>query len=86
MIDIFSRCVVHFEVHTRESGELAEEFIKNRIRANGGIAPEAIHSDRGTSMTSKPVSALLSDLDIIKWHSRPNVSNDNPTPKPRTRR
>jgi putative transposase len=78
MIDIFSRCVVHWEVHGRESGELAKQFIENCIRANGGIAPRAIHSDRGTSMTSKSVANLLSDLDIIKSHSRPKVSNDNP--------
>jgi len=78
MIDIFSRCVVHWEVHVRESGELAKQFIENCIRANGGLAPQAIHSDRGTSMTSKSVASLLSDLDIIKSHSRPRVSNDNP--------
>lgn len=78
VIDIFSRYVVHWEVHVRESGELAKEFIENCIRANGGIAPQAIHSDRGTSMTSKSVASLLSDLDIIKSHSRPRVSNDNP--------
>jgi putative transposase len=78
MIDIFSRYVVHWEVHVRESGELAKQFIENCIRANGGIAPRAIHSDRGTSMTSKSVANLLSDLDIIKSHSRPKVSNDNP--------
>jgi putative transposase len=29
-------------------------------------------------MTSKPVSALLSDLTILKSDSRPKVSNDNP--------
>ena len=29
-------------------------------------------------MTSKTVSALLSDLAILKSHSRPKVSNDNP--------
>ena len=29
-------------------------------------------------MTSKPVSALLSDLGITRTHSRPRVSNDNP--------
>jgi putative transposase len=29
-------------------------------------------------MTSKPVSALLSDLGITRSHSRPRVSNDNP--------
>lgn len=78
MLDIFSRYVVHWEVHLRESGELAERFMQNAFIANGGIVPSVIHSDNGTSMTSKPVSALLADLDIIKSHSRPKVSNDNP--------
>nr|WP_248961008.1 DDE-type integrase/transposase/recombinase [Sphaerisporangium perillae] len=78
MIDIFSRCVVHWEVHVRESAELAKQFIENCIRANGGTAPRTIHSDRGPSMTSKSVANLLSDLDIVKSHSRPKVSNDNP--------
>jgi putative transposase len=78
MIDIFSRCAVHFEVHATELGELAKDFITEAVRLNGGIAPHAIHADRGTSMTSKPVSALLSDLAILKSHSRPKVSNDNP--------
>ena len=78
MLDIFSRHVVHWEVHLRESGELAERFMQNAFVANGGIVPGTIHSDNGTSMTSKPVTALLADLDIIKSHSRPKVSNDNP--------
>ncbi|MGW0806261.1 IS3 family transposase [Nonomuraea sp. NPDC002799] len=78
MIDIFSRYVVHWEVHPRESGELAATFMENAIRANGGIAPEVIHSDNGTSMTSRAVTDLLSTLDIVKSHSRPKVSNDNP--------
>ena len=78
MIDIFSRCAVHFEVHATELGELAKDFMTEAVRLNGGIAPHAIHADRGTSMTSKPVSALLSDLAILKSHSRPKVSNDNP--------
>jgi putative transposase len=43
-----------------------------------GIAPNAIHAGRGTSMTSKPVAVLLSDLHISQSHSRPHVSNDNP--------
>jgi integrase-like protein len=78
MLDIFSRYVVHWEVHLRESGELAERFMQNAFAVNGGIVPGTIHSDNGTSMTSKPVTALLADLDIIKSHSRPKVSNDNP--------
>src|ERR1017187_1379495 len=31
-----------------------------------------------SGIASKPVSALLSDLAILKSHSRPKVSNDNP--------
>ncbi|MGP2481163.1 integrase core domain-containing protein, partial [Listeria monocytogenes] len=38
----------------------------------------AIHADRGTSMTSKPVAQLLVDLGVARSHSRPHVSNDNP--------
>src|SRR2546427_422159 len=37
-----------------------------------------IHADRGTSMTSKPVAALLAELGVTRTHSRPHVSNDNP--------
>ena len=69
---------MHFEVHATELGELAKDFMTEAVRLNSGIAPLAIHADRGTSMTSKPVSALLSDLAILKSHSRPKVSNDNP--------
>ncbi len=78
MLDIFSRCAVHFEVHATELGELAKDFMTEAVRLNSGTAPLAIHADRGTSMTSKTVSALLSDLAILKSHSRPKVSNDNP--------
>ena len=69
---------MHFEVHATELGELAKDFMSEAVRLNGGFAPHAIHADRGTSMTSKTVSALLSDLAILKSHSRPKVSNDNP--------
>ena len=37
-----------------------------------------IHADRGSSMTSKTVSQLLSDLGVLQSHSRPHQSNDNP--------
>ena len=86
MIDIFSRCAVHSEVHATELGELAKDFMSEAVRLNGGTAPQAIHADRGTSMTSKPVSALLSDLAILKSHSRPKVSNDNPYSEDTARR
>ncbi len=78
MLDIYSRKVIHWEVHETENGDLAKEFIENAIIANGGARPGYIHADNGTSMTSKPVADLLTDLRITRSHSRPHVSNDNP--------
>jgi putative transposase len=76
MIDIFSRYVVGWRVEATETGELAAEFIDDVIRTYG--KPQAVHADRGTSMTSKNVAQLLVDLDVARSHSRPHVSNDNP--------
>jgi len=47
---------------------------------SGATAPRqlTLHADRGSSMASKPVALLLSDLGVTKTHSRPHVSNDNP--------
>jgi transposase InsO family protein len=78
MLDIFSRKVVRWEVHATETGDLAKTFIENAVISNGGARPDYIHADNGTSMTSKPVAQLLSDLNITDSHSRPHVSNDNP--------
>lgn len=76
MIDIFSRYIVGAHVHASESGELAVEMMKEIFGIHG--TPEVVHADRGTSMTSKTVATLLSDLEVTKSHSRPRVSNDNP--------
>jgi hypothetical protein len=37
-----------------------------------------VHADRGTSMTSKTLALKLADLGVVKSHSRPHVSDDNP--------
>lgn len=78
ILDIFSRKVIRWEMWPTENGTLAKEFIERAIEANGGIAPQAIHADRGTSMTSNTVTGLLAQLGIDQSHSRPRVSNDNP--------
>jgi putative transposase len=78
-IDIFSRYVVGWMVASTETAELAEEFISAAVTAQGiGRGMLNIHADRGTSMTSKGVATLLSDLGVGRTHSRPHVSNDNP--------
>jgi putative transposase len=79
IIDIFSRYVVDWMVAPTETAELAQAFIAEAVRTQG-VRPDqlSIHADRGTSMTSKPVAALLADLGVARSHSRPHVSNDNP--------
>jgi putative transposase len=76
MIDIYSRMIVGVHVHHSESAVLAVDMMKQIFKIHGN--PQVVHADRGTSMTSKLVSALLSDLQITQSHSRPRVSNDNP--------
>ena len=79
ILDIFSRLVVGWLIADREDAELAEQLIADTV-ARHDIEPGmlTLHADRGTSMRSKPVAALLVDLDIAKSHSRPYVSDDNP--------
>jgi len=70
ILDIYSRYVVGWLIALRESADLAEALIAETV------AKEQIV--RGTSMRSKPVAALLVDLDVAKSHSRAHVSDDNP--------
>lgn len=79
ILDIFSRHVVGWLIADRESAQLAEQLIADTVSRHD-VEPGmlTLHADRGTSMRSKPVAALLVDLDVAKSHSRPYVSDDNP--------
>jgi putative transposase len=79
ILDVFSRYVVGWLVAERESAVLAETLIaqtcvKQDIRRD----QLTLHADRGSSMRSKTVALLLSDLGVTKTHTRPYTSNDNP--------
>jgi putative transposase len=79
IIDIFSRYVVGWMVAHREQASLAERLIEDTCHKQNIVPGQlTIHADRGSSMTSKKVAQLLSDLGVTKTHSRPYVSNDNP--------
>ena len=79
IMDIFSRYVVGWMVAERESAELAKRLINETCSKQGIVSGQlTLHADRGTSMKSKPLAMLLSDLGVTKTHSRPQVSNDNP--------
>lgn len=79
ILDIFSRYVVGWMVADRESATLAKRLIYETC-CKQQIDPGnlTLHADRGSSMKSKPVALLLSDLGVTKTHSRPHTSDDNP--------
>ena len=79
ILDIFSRYIVGWMVAERESSTLAERLIFETCEKQGIVEGQlTIHADRGSSMRSKPVAHLLSDLGVTKTHTRPYTSNDNP--------
>ena len=79
ILDIFSRYVVGWMVAPHESAALAEGLISETYDKERIVKGQlTLHADRGSSMKSKPVALLLADLGVVKTHSRPQVSNDNP--------
>jgi putative transposase len=79
ILDIYSRFTVGWMVADRESKELAKLLIE-RTYMREHVNPEQliIHSDRGSSMKSKTLFELYTDLGVCRSLSRPRVSNDNP--------
>ena len=79
IVDIFSRKIVGWEVHERESAELAATLIQKAVLAEACIArPLVLHADNGSPMKGATMKVTLEKLGIIASYSRPRVSNDNP--------
>jgi len=79
ILDIYSRYVVGWTLAHRESASLASRMIRQTVEKQGICEDQlTIHSDRGPSMSSQSVAQLLATLGVVKSHSRPYVSNDNP--------
>ena len=79
ILDVFSRYCVGWTVQRRENAELAKALI-GQAAEQQQIEPGqlTVHADRGSAMRSKPVAFLLADLGVLKTHSRPYTSTDNP--------
>ena len=79
ILDVFSRYVTGWMIAHRETACLAGQLIEHSC-ASQLIQPGqlTLHADCGSSMTSKSLALLLADLGVVKTHSRPHVSNDNP--------
>ena len=79
ILDLDSRYVVGWMLAPRESADLASRLIRQTVEKQGtGEDQLTLHSDRGPSMASQRVAPLWATLGVVKSHSRPHVSNDNP--------
>lgn len=79
ILDIFSRYAVGWLLASRECSQLAARLIRETCDKQA-VSPDqlTIHSDRGPAMKSQTVAQLLAALGVVKSHSRPRISNDNP--------
>ena len=79
ILDIFSRRVVGWRI---EHAESASQFKALFVDAMGKHAVPrnqlTLHADRGGPMKAKTTALMLADLGVLKSHSRPHTSNDNP--------
>jgi len=77
--DIFSRKIVSWEIHERESAEYAGQLIRKACLAEN-IHQEGLvlHSDNGSPMKGATMLATLQKLGVVPSFSRPSVSDDNP--------
>ena len=79
VIDIFSRKIVGWQVHSDELSALAADMmtdicIREKIKAD----QVTLHSDNGSPMKGATMLATLQELGVMASFSRPSVSNDNP--------
>jgi len=79
IMDIYSRKIVGWEIHTNETAEHASVLIKKASLAEGVSHRGLIlHSDNGSPMKGATMLATLQKLGIVPSFSRPSVSDDNP--------
>jgi len=79
ILDIYSRKIVGWEVHSEESAEHAADLVERAyLREAIGIALLVLHADNGSPMKGGTMLSTLQHLGMIPSFSRPGVSNDNP--------
>ncbi|NOX08660.1 MAG: IS3 family transposase, partial [Gammaproteobacteria bacterium] len=77
--DIFSRKIVGWEIHERESAEYASQLIRKAcLTENIHQEGQVLHSDNGSPMKGATMLATLQKLGVVPSFSRPSVSDDNP--------
>lgn len=79
MMDIWSRKIIGYDVHTEESMEHSSILMKKLCHLEGVKKDQLVlHSDNGGPMKGATMLATLERLGVTASFSRPRVSNDNP--------
>ena len=77
--DVYSRYVVGWMVEKKESAALSCELVQKTLERQAIVPGQlTLHADRGSVMTSDPLTALLQRRGVRQTHSRPRISDDNP--------
>jgi len=77
IIDVWSRKLVGWEIHTKESVDISSSMFK-RLARKLKLKGVKLHSDNGHPMRGSTIIQTLYNLGILPSFSRPRVSNDNP--------
>lgn len=78
VMDVYSRKIVAWEIHDKESGDYASELVERAVLREGcRHEPLVLHSDNGSPMKSSTLRMKLLELGVTSSYSRPRVSNDN---------
>lgn len=79
IVDVWSRKVVGWQVHSSECSELAADPMSSAIENEGADSQQlALHQDNGAPMKGATLKATLEALCVFASYSRLHVSNDNP--------
>ncbi|CUH40986.1 putative transposase OrfB [Jannaschia seosinensis] len=79
IVDIFSRKIVGWEVHDRETADFAALVLKRAVWSEKCLTnPLVLHADNGSPMKGATMKVTMERLGVTASFSRPRVSNDNP--------
>jgi transposase InsO family protein len=79
IVDIWSRKIVGWEVHDRETADFAAQLLERAVWAERCLtSPLVLHADNGSPMKGATMKATMERLGVRASFSRPRVSNDNP--------
>lgn len=78
-MDVYSRKIVGWEIHERESPEYSSNLLRMTCESEGIDRDQlVVHADNGGPMKGATMLATMQKLGVMPSFSRPSVSNDNP--------